>query len=126
MNKYLDIIVTQNAWKKIFEISKKNNINNFLLSANSGGCNGFNYDFKTIDLNKYKDIINNNKFKTTIIKKENKNILIDPKSEYLLCGTKIDYIFENYSKGLFENKFVFIPNKSFATSCGCGTSFSIK
>ena len=49
MNKYLDIIVTQNAWKKIFEISKKNNINNFLLSANSGGCNGFNYDFKTID-----------------------------------------------------------------------------
>ena len=126
MNKNFNIIVTHNAWKKIFEISKISKINNFLLSAYSGGCNGFNYDFKTIDSNKYKYIINNNKFKSIIIKKENKNILIDPKSEYLLCGTKIDYIFENYSKGLFENKFVFIPNKSFATSFGCGTSFSIR
>jgi len=126
MNKYLDIIVTQNAWKKIFEISKKNNINNFLLSASSGGCNGFNYNFKIIDLNKFNSIINNNKFKTIIINNNDKKILIDPKSEFLLNGTKIDYIFENYSKGLFENKFLFIPNKNFANSCGCGTSFSIK
>lgn len=45
MNKNFNIIVTHNALKKIFEISKISKINNFLLSAYSGGCNGFNYDF---------------------------------------------------------------------------------
>lgn len=126
MNKFLNIIITNNAWKKISDISKTQNNNKFLLSASSGGCNGFNYNFKTIDYNEYINIINNNKLKTTIIKNNNNNILIDPKSEFVLFGTKIDYIFENYSNGLFENKFIFIPNKNFANSCGCGTSFSLK
>ena len=82
MNKFLNIIITNNAWKKIFDISKTQNINNFLLSASSGGCNGFNFNFKTIDYNEYNNIINNNKLKNNIIKNNNNNILIDPKSEF--------------------------------------------
>ena len=43
-----------------------------------------------------------------------------------LIGTKIDYINENYSKNIFESKFIFTPDKNFATSCGCGVSFNPK
>ena len=37
------IIVTNNAWSKMIEISKIQQIPRFLFSAKSGGCNGFNY-----------------------------------------------------------------------------------
>ena len=66
------------------------------------------------------------KIKPTIIKKDNTEILIDPMSEFLLLGTTIDYIYEDYSNGIFENKFIFIPDKTFASSCGCGISFTPK
>ena len=38
----------------------------------------------------------------------------------------IDYISEDYSKGQYESKFVFNVDKKFASSCGCGVSFSPK
>ena len=43
-----------------------------------------------------------------------------------LLGTTIDYISEDYSKGQYESKFVFNVDKKFASSCGCGISFSPK
>ena len=43
-----------------------------------------------------------------------------------LFGTTIDHISEDYKKGLFENKFVFLPDKNLASSCGCGISFTPK
>ncbi len=46
--------------------------------------------------------------------------------EFLLLGTTIDYIHEDYLNGVFENKFVFIPDKTLASSCGCGISFTPK
>jgi len=109
-NKLFSITITKNAWKKIINISKIKNNNNFLLSVKSGGCNGFNYKFENI--NNINDNIN-------FIKKYNVNIYIEPKSEFLLLGTKIDYI-----KDLYESKFHFIADKTKNTSCGCGTSFS--
>ena len=53
-------------------------------------------------------------------------LLIDPLSEMYLLGTTIDYIIEDYDKGIFENKFVFIPDKNLASACGCGISFTPK
>ena len=41
-------------------------------------------------------------------------------------GTTIDFITEDYSKNIFENKFTFTPQKNLATSCGCGISFALK
>ena len=38
----------------------------------------------------------------------------------------IDYIFEDYDKGIFENKFIFETDKNVASSCGCGISFTPK
>lgn len=124
LNKISNIInITNNAWYKIFNISQKLNRNNFLLSVSSGGCNGYNYNLKSIHNEKYKKILLDSKIDITILKKNNSSILIDPKSELLLIGTTIDYISENLSKGIYENKFVFIPNKQTTISCGCGTSF---
>ena len=122
------ILVTNHAWNKIIEISKKQKLSSFLFSATSGGCNGFNYKLALIDEKDYKNILNTHfhKIKPTIIKRKNTEILVDPKSEFLLLGTTIDYIQENYSSGIFENKFVFIPDKTLASSCGCGISFTPK
>ena len=122
------IIVKESAWSKIIEISKTQKKINFLFSATSGGCNGFNYKFNILEPGDYEDIYNkhSNKIKPAIIKKDNIKILIDPMSELLLLGTTTDYIYEYYSKGIFENKFIFIPNKDLASSCGCGISFTPK
>ena len=57
---------------------------------------------------------------------EDITIVIDPMAEMLIIGTTIDYVSEDYVKGVFENKFVFTPDKNLATSCGCGVSFALK
>ena len=125
------ITITNNAWNKITEIiNKKNNTYCFLFSAISGGCNGFNYDLQLLNKDKYQQFYNTytnkGKIKPTIIEKNNVKVLIDPMSEMFLLGTTIDYIFEDYDKGIFENKFIFETDKNLASSCGCGISFTPK
>tara|TARA_Y100000590_G_scaffold423605_1_gene529668 strand:+ start:94 stop:501 length:408 start_codon:yes stop_codon:yes gene_type:complete len=122
------ISVTNNAWNKIIEISKKQNAFCFLFSAATGGCNGFNYELNLLDKKEYEDFYNTSsgKFEPTMMTRNNAKIMIDPSTEFLLFGTTIDYIYENYSKGIFENKFVFIPDKNLTSSCGCGISFTPK
>ena len=61
-----------------------------------------------------------------VVTNSNTQVVIEPMSEMLLLGTSIDFIEENYSKNIFESKFIFTPKKDFATSCGCGISFSPK
>ena len=123
----VSIMVTNNAWTKIEEINKIHK-GTFLFSATSGGCNGFNYNLNIINSEEYNQIIDTDcyKIKPTIIIQNNNKILVDPKSEMLLLGTTIDYINEDYSNGIFENKFIFIPDKTLASSCGCGISFTPK
>ena len=122
------IEVTNSAWDKIIQICKIQKIKRFLFSATTGGCNGFNYKLNALNDDEYKKIYNTHTSKTklNIIKKDNTELLIDPMVEFLLAGTTIDYIQENFSKNIFENKFIFIPNKTLATSCGCGISFTPK
>ena len=44
------INVTNVAWNKMIQISEKQNKFHFLFSATSGGCNGYNYKLKLIDI----------------------------------------------------------------------------
>ena len=127
------INITSNAWDKMRKIIKSEECNesngykSFLFSANSGGCNGFNYDLKLIKEKEYNEIMNSNKIKPTIIQCiafDSTKLIIDPVAEMLLLGTTIDYVSEDFSKGIFENKFTFTPDKKLATSCGCGVSFN--
>ena len=126
------ISVTENAWKKINTIlsnDKNNNNKSMLLDIKSGGCNGFNYIFTTFNSNetRIKDADKYNKYSIvqSPFNKDNK-IYIEPIAEFYVLGTKIDYVQEDYSKNIFESKFIFIPDKNLATNCGCGISFSLK
>ena len=129
VTQHFPITITDNAWSKIAKILTKKTNNYFLFSAVGGGCNGFNYNLKLIDEEKYDKLYNSNtssKIKPSMVENENNKIIIDPMSEMFLLGTTIDYIAENYDKGIFENKFVFIPDKNLASTCGCGISFTPK
>ena len=115
------INVTKSAWSKMGQIIKSNTNYAFLFSISSGGCNGFNYELSTIDKNEY-----NNLVKPNILEYEDIKFAVDPLAEMYLLGTTIDYVKEDYSKNIFESKFVYIPDKKMATSCGCGVSFTPK
>ena len=124
-NKKAIITVTDNAWNKLNLIAEKSNNPYFLFSANGGGCNGFKY---ILEQTKKEEVLNYNLVGRTV-NNTNKNnheinypqIAIEPMSELLLIGTTIDFATDD-----FDSKFVFTPDKTFATSCGCGVSFSPK
>ena len=120
------ITITDNAWYKIATIlsqvnKTKTSEPSMLFSINGGGCNGFKYDLNidtenNTDQDKYE--------KYMFIEKNNNRVYIDPISELYIIGTTIDYIKEDFNKNIFESKFIFIPDKTLATNCGCGTSFT--
>jgi len=127
------VTITKNAWDKLNKIrsrlsastadhfTKNDSNSRFLFSATSGGCNGFNYNLRLVDdENQLFDV------KPTVIKKNHIHVIVDPMSEMMLFGTTIDYVSENFDKNIFESKFIFIPDKNTATTCGCGISFAPK
>jgi len=123
------INITPNAWNKINSILiKSKNKNGMILSATSGGCNGFNYKLNLLDNKELDEIKNKNPniLSHKISDKITNKLYIDPYVEMYLLGTTIDYVYEDFSKNIYENKFVFTPDKNIATSCGCGISFNIK
>ena len=121
----IGIHVTKNAWNKMEDVLKvsKNELG-FCFSASSGGCNGFNFNLNLLDNTQY-DKINTHKL-VTILRNNKTKLYIDPVSEMYLLGTTIDYVYEDYLKGQFENKFVFNIDNKLASSCGCGVSFTPK
>ena len=117
------ITITQAAWSKINDVLKHKESFAFLFSATGGGCNGFNYNLETITRRQF-DGFYKTKIPPSVVTNQNSKVIIDPISEMLLIGTTIDYIKEYYSNNIFENKFTFTPKKDFATTCGCGSSFT--
>lgn len=75
-----------------------------------GGCSGFQYGF-TFDTNVSSE--------DTIVEKNGVALLIDPMSFQYLSGAEIDF-----QEGLDGSRFV-IKNPNAATTCGCGSSFSV-
>lgn len=75
-----------------------------------GGCSGFQYGF-TFDENIVEGDI--------VIENAGVKLLIDPMSVQYLTGAEIDY-----SESLEGAQFV-IRNPNAATTCGCGSSFSV-
>lgn len=82
----------------------------FRLSVLGGGCSGFQYDFSLDDKHFDDDII---------FEKEGVKLVTDETSLELLNGSIVDY-----EKALIGASFK-IKNPNAASSCGCGTSFSI-
>jgi iron-sulfur cluster insertion protein len=75
-----------------------------------GGCSGFQYGFSFEDQAAEDD---------AAIEKDGVTVLVDPMSFQYLVGSEVDY-----TEGLEGSRFV-INNPNAATTCGCGSSFSI-
>ena len=110
------IKITNNAWKKIYDITLKSNNNKFLFGVTSGGCNGFNFNLKLMEHEDLKEIKN---MKPNYLENNDVKVFIDPFSEMHLIGTEIDYVREVFGSH-FE-----IKNPSASSSCGCGESFGV-
>ena len=119
----MNISITKRAWEKLSSIARGNK-SRFLLSAKSGGCNGYIYNITKVEedaqaqtraLTRYREK------RTIILANDNISVLIEPRSEVLLAGTTVDY-----EKGQYDEKFVFNnAGDSKKSKCGCGKSFSI-
>ena len=105
-----NLLVTNNAAKKIIELSKKKEKKMLRISVTGGGCQGFQYNLDMEDKYEKKDII---------IKKNNALVVIDQNSLNLIKGSEIDFVSE-----LMGTSFK-ISNPKTKSSCGCGISFSI-
>lgn len=75
-----------------------------------GGCSGFQYGF-TFD-----DAVQEGDF---TVDKQGVTLVVDPMSVQYLMGAEVDYV-ENLQGAQFV-----IRNPNAATTCGCGSSFSI-
>lgn len=105
------VSVTERAAKKIAAIlAAEASPAWFRVAVTGGGCSGFQYNF-TIDDNRMADDL--------AIEREDARVLIDPVSLDFLKGAQIDFVDELVGAA-FK-----IVNPNAASSCGCGTSFSI-
>jgi len=121
------ITVTDSAWNRLKYVAQKKHLPGFLLSASSGGCNGFNYELKPLTRECYAKVIAEaGKFPPTAVRRDSIDVVVDPIADVILFGTTIDYIVEDLDAGRFESKFSFMPDKNRASSCGCGISFNPK
>ncbi|WP_020210836.1 iron-sulfur cluster insertion protein ErpA [Gilvimarinus chinensis] len=75
-----------------------------------GGCSGFQYGFTFDDMTADDD---------TIVEKDGVQVVVDALSFPYLAGANVDY-----SEGLQGARFV-VSNPNAATTCGCGSSFSV-
>lgn len=105
------ISVTESAKQRISELLSEEDPNTYLRTfVQGGGCSGFQYGFTFDDRQNDDDLI----FEFDTVK-----VLIDAMSLQYLTGAEIDY-----KDDLDGSNFV-IKNPNAATTCGCGSSFSV-
>lgn len=116
MNAVTDIasplLFTDSAANKVKELIEEEGNPGLKLRVfvTGGGCSGFQYGF-TFDEEVAED--------DTIVEREGVSLVVDPMSFQYLAGAEVDY-----QEGLEGSRFV-IKNPNAATTCGCGSSFSI-
>jgi len=106
------VIFTDTAANKVKALIEDEGNDALMLRVfiSGGGCSGFQYGF-TFDEN-----LNDG---DTCVENDGVKLLIDPMSYQYLMGAEIDY-----TEGLEGSQFV-IRNPNAATTCGCGSSFSV-
>ncbi len=105
-------IFSDNAAKQVSHLIAEEGNDNLKLRVyiTGGGCSGFQYGF-TFDEEENDD--------DTSVTKEGVKVLIDSMSIQYLTGAEIDY-----KEDITGSQFV-IRNPNAATTCGCGSSFSV-
>ncbi len=107
------LTVTDAAAKKVLQLVTEENNPQLALRVyiEGGGCSGYQYVF-AFDAQQQPD--------DTIIKKNDAMIVVDVYSLQYLVGATIDYV-ENLQGAHFV-----VQNPNANTTCGCGSSFSVK
>jgi len=105
------IKVTESAQKKMLEVLKAQNKPYVRFGVKGGGCAGFNYKI---------DVTENKTEKDQILQFGDITVLVDSNCELFVLGTEIDY-----KEEVFGSYFTY-NNPNAHSSCGCGTSFSVK
>ena len=108
-----NVILTENAAKRINEILANNTDHTMLrVSVEGGGCSGFQYKFDLIagDGKAADDLV---------LERIGATVVIDPVSVGFLGGSEIDFV-DDLIGASFQ-----IRNPNATASCGCGTSFSL-
>jgi iron-sulfur cluster insertion protein len=107
-----DIQVTPSAANKVRRLvdEEANPDLKLRVFVTGGGCSGFQYGFTFDEIAAEDD---------AAIEKDGITVLVDPLSYQYLAGAEVDY-----EEGLQGSKFV-VRNPNAATTCGCGSSFSI-
>ncbi len=99
------LTITESAKKQIDEGLLETNEPYLRISIQGGGCSGFRYMFD------FEQTKNEDDF-------EIGKVLVDPVSAVYLEGATVDYV-----ENLMGSEFVI--NNPNATSCGCGSSFTV-
>jgi len=112
-NNNAPLVVTEAAAAKVNELISEENDYSLRLRVYivGGGCAGFQYGFAFDKQHNDDD---------TIITKQNIGIIVDAMSLQYLMGSTIDYV-----NNLQGAHFV-VSNPNANTTCGCGSSFSVK
>jgi len=103
--------LTEAAEQKVIElIEEEDDAIALRIGVVGGGCSGFNYAFGFAAKIEEGDIVVND---------SDAIVVVDPMSFQYLADATIDY-----TKSIEGERFI-IDNPSAATTCGCGTSFSV-
>ena len=104
--------VTETAARRIISLAASSQEGRFLrLSVNGGGCSGFQYGFS------FEEAVADD---DSVVSAGAAEVVIDALSYPYLVGSELDYL-----EGLEGARFL-IRNPNASTTCGCGSSFSIR
>ena len=101
------ITLTENAKEYLTDMVSKSEDNYAKLSVKGGGCAGFEYKWDTTHTTDKGTLIDD-------------ILVLDKMAEMFVLGCTVDYIKE------FGGSYLTVSNPNAHSSCGCGTSFSIK
>jgi iron-sulfur cluster assembly accessory protein len=106
------LIFSSNAAAKVSELIAEEGNPDLKLRVyvSGGGCSGFQYGFSFEETVAEDD---------TTVETDGVTLMVDPASLQYLAGAEIDY-----QEGLEGSRFV-IKNPNAASSCSCGSSFSV-
>jgi iron-sulfur cluster insertion protein len=106
-----DIILTQNAAKRVAWIAQRQSKPAILrLAVDGGGCAGFTYKFELAEAADSED---------AVVETDGVKLVVDPMSLELVKGSAVDFV-EDLGGAAFK-----VTNPNAQSGCGCGSSFSV-
>src|SRR6476661_7201924 len=106
-----DIILTENAAKRVAWIAERQSKPAILrLAVDGGGCAGFTYKFELADAADADD---------EVTETDGVKLVVDPISLDLVRGSAVDFV-EDLGGAAFK-----VTNPNAQSGCGCGSSFSV-